>query len=77
MSDPLGQMRQLELCGGRQQGKQIAARFAVEQALARGDSVILAVPDQAAGIARWSEFLPGALFEIIGDWGLKIHRRPG
>lgn len=60
---------------GRRDGKMLAASYQIEDALRRGKSVVIAVVNQQDGIAMWKKYFPDALFTLVGDWGLKIHKR--
>lgn len=60
---------------GQRSGKTEMVMIAAEIAMDAGKSVIFATTDQSSMDARLLERFPGALIEIVGDWGLKVHRR--
>lgn len=61
--------------GGRREGKMAVAALQIGHALDRKQSVVIAVPDQKKGMETWRQYFPGAMFTMVGDWGLRIHRK--
>lgn len=60
-------------CLGRALTMNIAmAKFYIKQ----GKQVVFATLDQQATVVMLTEhFSKGTLFELVGDWGVKIHER--
>lgn len=63
------------LTGGRYQGKTTINIAMVKIYLRLGKPVVFAAYDQSATIKMLKLHFPNALFELVGEWGVKIHER--
>jgi hypothetical protein len=43
--------------------------------LKQGKKIVFCTMDQRKTVLMLSEHFPNALFELVGDWGVKIHER--
>lgn len=63
------------LVGGRYQGKTTINIAMAKMYLSLGKDVVFAAYDQSGTIKMLSQHFPGALFELVGEWGVRIHER--
>jgi len=59
----------------RRHGKTLLLMAMIRVALDSGETVVVATPDQGDLLPRLAGEFPGALFELVGTWGIKIHDR--
>lgn len=59
----------------RQQGKSLLMKALIESKWEQGLNPVILTGNQEGCVARLRLLFPSAFFELVEDWGVKIHRR--